>query len=76
VISKNHYNENFLHNSELNTEYETLSFLNKTATKKDTEKVYTLYCHCVNLYFNEENQIKLYKEALLKELTEMSAALL
>jgi len=76
VMSRSHYNEDLLHNSELSTKYKTLSFLNETAAKKDTKKVYTLYCYCVNLYLNEENQTWLYKEALLKELTEMSAALL
>ncbi len=55
-MSRSHYNESFLHNSELSTEYETLSFLNETAAKEDTEKVYALYCHCINLHFNEENQ--------------------
>jgi len=57
VMSRNHYSENLSHNSELSTEYETLSFLNETAIKEDTKKVYTLHCHCVNLHFNEENQI-------------------
>ena len=57
VTDRSHYNENLLHNSKLSTEYETLSFLNKTAAKEDTEKVYALYCYCINLYFNEENQI-------------------
>ena len=57
VMSRSHYNENLLHNSKLSTEYETLSFLNETAAKEDTEKVYILYCYCVNLHFNEENQI-------------------
>jgi len=55
VMSRSHYNENLLHNSELSTEHKTLSFLNETAAKKDIEKVYALYCHCVNLHFNEEN---------------------
>ncbi len=76
VMSRNHYNKDLLHNSRLSTEHKTLSFLNETAAKEDTKKVYTLHCHCVNLHFNEENQTWLYKEALLKELTEMSAALL
>jgi len=57
VMSKSHYSENLLHNSKFSTEYETLSFSDETAAKKDTEKVYVLYCHCVNLHFNEENQI-------------------
>jgi len=56
VMSRNHYNEDLLHNSRLSTEHETLSFLNETAAKEDTKKVYTLHCHCVNLHFNEENQ--------------------
>jgi len=76
MISRSHHNEDFLHNSRLSTEYKILFFLNETAAKEDTEKVYTLYCHCINLHFNKENQIWLYKEALLKELTKMSAALL
>ena len=57
VMSKSHYSENLSHNSEFNTEYETLSFLNETASKENTEKVYISHCHCVNLHFNEENQI-------------------
>ncbi len=72
VMSKSHYNENLLHNSELNTEYKILSFLNEIAAKEDTEKIYASHCHCINLHFNEENQIWLYKEALLKEFTETS----
>ncbi len=57
VMSKSHYSEDLSHNNKLNTEHKTLSFFDKTAVKEDTEKVYTLHCHCVNLYFNEENQI-------------------
>ncbi len=57
VMSRSHYNENLSHNSELNTEYKTLSSFDETAAKEDTERVYTLYCYCVNLHFNEENQI-------------------
>jgi len=56
VISKSHYNESLSHNSKLSTEHKTLSFLNETATKENTEKVYTLYCYCINLHLNEENQ--------------------
>ena len=56
IISKSHYSENLLHNSKLSTEYRTLSFLNETAAKEDTEEVYALHCHCVNLHSNEENQ--------------------
>ena len=56
-MNRSHYNEDLLHNSKLSTKYETLSFLNETAAKEDTKKVYTSYCHCVNLHFNEENQI-------------------
>ena len=56
-MNRSHYNENLSHNSELSTEYKTLSFLNETVAKKDTERVYALYCHCINLHFNEENQI-------------------
>ncbi len=55
VMSRSHYNESLLHNSELSTEYKTLSFSDETAAKKDIEKVYILYCYCVNLHFNEEN---------------------
>jgi len=76
VINRSHYNKSLLHNSKFSTECKILSFLNETAIKEDTERVYTLYCHCINLYFNEENQIWLYKEALLKELIEMFVALL
>jgi len=57
VMSRSHYSENLLHNSEFSTECKILSFLNETAAKEDTKKVYTSYCHCVNLHFNEENQI-------------------
>ncbi len=56
VTDRNHYSENFLHNSELNTEHKTLSFSDETAAKEDTEKVYALHCYCINLHFNEENQ--------------------
>jgi len=57
VMSRNHHNENLLHNSEFSTEYKTLSSLNETAAKEDTKKVYALYYHYINLHFNEENQI-------------------
>ncbi len=57
VMNRNHYSESLLHNSKLSTEHRILSFLNEIAAKEDTEKVYTLYCHYINLYFNEENQI-------------------
>ncbi len=57
MMSKSHYSRDLLHNSKLSTEYKILSFLNEITTKKDTEKVYTLYCYCINLHFNEENQI-------------------
>ena len=76
VMSRSHYNEDLSHNSELSTEYKILSFFNETAAKEDIKKVYTLHCYCVNLHFNEKNQTWLYKETLLKELTEMSVALL
>ncbi len=56
VMSRSHHNENLSHNNELSTEHETLSSLNETVAKEDTEKVYTLHCHCINLHFNEENQ--------------------
>ncbi len=56
-MSKSHYSENLLHNSKLSTEYEILSFFNETVAKEDTEKIYTLHCHYINLHFNEENQI-------------------
>ncbi len=55
MMSRSHYNENLLHNSKLSTEHKTLSFLNETAVKEDTEKVYALHCHYVNLHFNKEN---------------------
>ena len=57
VMSKSHHSESLSHNNKLSTECEILSFLNETAFKEDTEKVYALHCHCVNLHFNEENQI-------------------
>ncbi len=57
IMSRNHYNENLLYNSELSTEYKTLSSFNETAAKEDTERIYTSYCYCINLHFNEENQI-------------------
>jgi len=57
MMSRSHYNENLSHNNELSTEHKTLSFLNETAAKEDTEKVYALYCHYINLHFNKENQI-------------------
>jgi len=56
-MSRNSYNEIFLYNSKFSTEHKILSFFNETAAKEDTEKVYALYCHYINLYFNEENQI-------------------
>ncbi len=55
IMSRSYHNESLSHNSELSTEHKTLSFSDETAAKEDTEKVYTLYCHCVNLHFNEEN---------------------
>ncbi len=55
IMSKSYYSESLLHNSKFNTKYKTLSFLNETAAKKNTEKVYTLHCYCINLHFNEEN---------------------
>ncbi len=57
VIDRSHYNENFLYNSKLSTEHKILSFLNETAVKEDTEKVYILHYYCINLHLNEENQI-------------------
>ncbi len=56
VISRSHYSEDFSHNSELSTECKILSFLNEIIAKEDTEKVYALHCHYINLHFNEENQ--------------------
>ncbi len=56
-MSRSHYSESLLHNSKFNTEYKILFFLNETAAKEDTEKVYALYCYYINLHFNEENQI-------------------
>ena len=76
IMNRSHYSENLLHNSELSTKHKILSFFDETAIKEDTEKVYTSYCYCINLYFNEENQIWLYKKALLKKLIKMSVALL
>ncbi len=57
IISRSHHNEDLLYNSRLSTEHKILSFLNETAAKEDTEKVYASHCHCINLHFNEENQI-------------------
>ncbi len=57
MMSRSHYNENLLHNSRFSTEHKTFSFFNETVIKEDTEKVYALHCHCINLHFNEENQI-------------------
>ncbi len=57
VMSRSHYSESLSHNSKLSTECKILSFFNETAAKEDTEKVYTSYCYCINLHFNEENQI-------------------
>ncbi len=57
IMNRSHYSESLSHNSELSTEHKTLSFLNETAAKEDTEKVYALHCHYINLHFNEENQI-------------------
>ena len=56
-MSRSHYNKDLSHNSELNIKHKILSFLNETAAKEDTEKVYALYCHYINLHFNKENQI-------------------
>jgi len=56
VMSRSHHSESLLHNSRLSIECEILSFFNETAAKEDTERIYTLHCHCVNLHFNEENQ--------------------
>jgi len=55
ATDKSYYSKSFLYNSELSTEYKTLFFFDETAAKEDTKKVYTLYCHCINLYLNEEN---------------------
>ncbi len=55
ATNKSHYSESLLYNNEFSTEYKTFSFLNETVAKEDTEKVYTLYCYCINLHFNEEN---------------------
>ncbi len=54
-MSRNHYNENFLHNSKFSIKHRILSFSDETAIKEDTERVYTLYYYCINLYFNKEN---------------------
>jgi len=56
-MSRSYYNESLLHNSKFSTEYKTFSFLNETAAKEDTEKVYILHCYYINLHFNKENQI-------------------
>ncbi len=57
MMSRSHHNKSLSHNSELSTKHKTLSSFNETAAKEDTEKVYALHCHYVNLHFNEENQI-------------------
>ncbi len=54
-MCRNHYSKDLLHNNRISTECKTLSFFNETAAKKNTEKVYTLYCHYINLHFNKEN---------------------
>jgi len=54
-MSRSHYNKNLSHNSKFSTEHETLSFSDETVARESIKKVYTLYCHCVNLHFNEEN---------------------
>jgi len=56
VIDRSHYNKDLLYNSKLSTECKTLFFFNETAAKEDTEKVYALHCHYINLHFNKENQ--------------------
>ena len=56
-MSRSHYNESLLHNSRFSTEYKTLFSFNETVVKEDIEKVYTLHYYCINLHFNEENQI-------------------
>ena len=55
VMSRSHHNESLLHNSRLSTKHKILFFLNEIAVKEDTEKVYALYCYCINLHLNEEN---------------------
>ena len=55
-MSRSYYSKNLLYNSKLSTEHKILSFLNETAAREDTERVYTLYYYCINLHFNEENQ--------------------
>ncbi len=57
VMSRSHYNEDLSYNSKLSTKYKTLSSSDEITAKEDTEKVYVLYYHCINLHFNEENQI-------------------
>jgi len=56
VMGRSHHSEGLPHDSKLSTEHETLSFSDETAVKEDTEKVYALHCHCINLHSNEENQ--------------------
>ncbi len=55
VMSRSHYSKDLSHNSELSIKYKTFSFFDETIIKEDIEKVYILYCHCINLYFNEKN---------------------
>ncbi len=57
AMSRSYHSKDLSHDSELSTEHKTLSFFNETAARKDTEKVYALYCYCINLHLNEENQI-------------------
>ncbi len=48
-MSRSHYNENFLHNNELNTEHKTLFFLMKQQLKKTLRK-FMLYIVTVSIY--------------------------
>ncbi len=54
IIDRSYYSENLLYNSELSTEYKILSFSDEIAAKENTEKVYTLYCHYINLHLNKK----------------------
>ncbi len=57
IIDRSYYSENLLYNSELSTEYKILSFSDEIAAKENTEKVYTSYCHYINLHLNKKYQI-------------------
>jgi len=60
VISRSHHNENLLHNNEFSTEHKTLSSFNETVIQEGSERIYASYNYCINIHFNEKNQIKIH----------------